>query len=33
LIGALFFIAGLQMTLFAMFFDMKECYRAMDVNL
>jgi glycosyltransferase involved in cell wall biosynthesis len=33
LVGALFFIAGLQMTLFAMLFDMKECYRAMNVNL
>jgi glycosyltransferase involved in cell wall biosynthesis len=32
LIGALFFIAGLQLILFAMLFDMKECYKAMDVS-
>ncbi|MCQ6963404.1 glycosyltransferase family 2 protein [Methanolobus chelungpuianus] len=33
LVGALFFIAGLQMILFAMLFDMRECYKTMGTNL
>ncbi|MBN2109631.1 MAG: glycosyltransferase family 2 protein [Methanosarcinaceae archaeon] len=33
LIDALFIIAGLQMILFAMLFDMKECYRTMDIGM
>ncbi|MDW7732230.1 MAG: glycosyltransferase [Methanolobus sp.] len=33
LVDALFIIAGLQFILFAMLFDMKECYKTMDIGI
>ncbi|WP_406657750.1 glycosyltransferase [Methanolobus sp. ZRKC2] len=33
LIDALFIIAGLQFLLFAMLFDMRECYKTMDIDI
>ncbi len=33
LIDALLIIAGIQLILFAMLFDMKECYRSMDIGI